>query len=525
MFKERSTNILLFCCVVAVCSAVLQYLNPGVSFYDGGYIAAILLTIFLSNDRYTWFFGGIGLALIILAAFYPQEDLSHRQVIFQHLFSVFIVAMTTLFVIYVKRLYRSIESEQHQVTALFEHATEGIVLTDEKGKIVLTNPAALQLFEYAREDLLGQPVEVLIPGRFRHNHDSYRQGFYQHPGNRTMGHGRDLFARKKDGKEFPVEVSLSFYRQKGSLFVIAFIVDITARKQNEKELLERKTQLEKITDDITRLNSALEGKVEERTLILREALQELEKSQQELHEALEKERELNEIKSRFVSMASHEFRTPLSTVLSSAALLSRYTQEDQQALRDRHIRKIKDSVKHLNVLLEDFLSLGKLEEGKITAEAAPFDVKEFVEEVVEEMRSLAKEGQTIRYDLIGGNHFVSDKRLLKNILINLLGNAVKFSPEGATIDLAVTHTDSGLTLAVRDQGIGISPEDQQHLFSSFFRGGNALNIEGTGLGLHIVKRYLDLLGGDIRVESILDKGTTFIVTLPRADAPGFPENA
>jgi PAS domain S-box-containing protein len=520
MFKERSTHVLLFCFIVAACSAVLQYLNPGVSFYDGGYIAAILLTIFLRDDRYTWLFGGIGLGLIILAALYPQEDLSHRQIIFQHLFAVFIVAMTTLFVLYVKRLYRSIESEQHQVTALFEHATEGIVLTDEKGKIVLTNPAALQLFEYTREDLLGQPVELLIPGRFHHNHDSYRKGFYQHPGNRTMGHGRDLFARKKDGKEFPVEVSLSFYRQKGALFVIAFIVDITARKQSEKELLERKTQLEKITDDIRRLNGELEGKVEERTLILREALQELEKSQQELHEALEKERELNEIKSRFVSMASHEFRTPLSTVLSSAALLSRYTQEDQQSFRDRHIRKIKGSVKQLNDLLEDFLSLGKLEEGKIRAEAVPFEIKEFVEEVVEEMRSLAKEGQSIRYDLNGGNHFVSDKRLLKNILINLLGNAVKFSPEGATIDLSVTQTADSLSIAVRDKGIGISPEDQQHLFSSFFRGGNALNIEGTGLGLHIVRRYLDLLGGDIRVESILDKGTTFIVTVPGADAPG-----
>jgi PAS domain S-box-containing protein len=524
MFKERTTHVLLFCAVVAACSAVLQYLNPGVSFYDSGYIGAILLTIFLSNDRYTWLFGGIGVALIIIAAFYPQDDLSHPQVIFQHLFSIFIVAMTTLFVIYVKRLYRSIESEQHQVTALFEHATEGIVLTDEKGKIVLTNPAALHLFEYAREDLLGQPVELLIPGRFQHNHSGYRQGFYQKPGNRAMGHGRDLFARKKDGKEFPVEVSLSYYRQKGVLFVIAFIVDITARKQSEKELLERKTQLEKITHDISRMNAELEGKVEERTLILREALQELEKSQQELHAALEKERELNEIKSRFVSMASHEFRTPLSTVLSSASLLSRYTTEDQQPFRDRHIRKIKDSVKQLNILLEDFLSLGKLEEGKVKAEPVLFDVKEFLEEIVEEMHSLAKEGQTIRCDTNGVNRFVTDKRLLKNILINLLGNAVKFSPEGATIQLSATHTPDSLTIAVRDQGIGISPEDQQHLFSSFFRGGNAVNIEGTGLGLHIVSRYLELLGGSIHLESVLDKGSTFTISLPSASNPELNDN-
>jgi PAS domain S-box-containing protein len=524
MFKEKSSHVLLVAFVVAACSAVLQYMDPSMTYLDGGYIGAILLTIFLYQDLYTWIFGFVAASLLVLASFYPHQEMSHRVFLFQHLFSVFIVAMTTLFVLYVKRLSRSIEAEKHQVTALFEHATEGIVLTDEKGKIVLLNPAALHLFEYLREDLLGQPIEVLIPNRFHHRHVNDRDGFYRQPGNRTMGHGRDLFARRKDGREFPVEVSLSYYNQKGSLFVIAFIVDITARKQSEKELLERKTQLEKITDDIKKLNLELEGKVEERTLILREALQELERSQQELHESLEKERELSEIKSRFVSMASHEFRTPLSTILSSAALISRYTKEDQQSFRDRHIHKIKDSVKHLNDLLEDFLSLGKLEEGKIKAEAAPFEVKEFLEEIVEEMRSFGKPGQTIQCSYDGGNHFVSDKRLLKNVLINLLGNAIKFSPEGATIDLSVTHTARSLTIAVRDKGIGISPEDQQHLFSSFFRGGNALNIEGTGLGLHIVRRYLDLLGGDIHVESILDKGTTFIVTLPRADAPGLPEN-
>ena len=424
------------------------------------------------------------------------------------------ILLIILIVFCVSRLSRSSQTEKQQVTALFEHATEGIVLTDDKGNIILLNPAASQLFGYDREELLGQPVEKLIPSRFHHRHIEYRETFYHHPGNRAMGHGRDLFARKKDGKEFPVDVSLSYYRQQGSLFVIAFIVDITARKQSEQELLERKKQLETITSDISTLNAELEGKVEERTLILREALGELEKSQQELHEALDKERELNEIKSRFVSMASHEFRTPLSTVLSSAALLSRYQKEDQQPLRDKHIWKIKDSVKHLNNLLEDFLSLGKLEEGKVNAELAAFDVKEFLDETVEEMRSLAKEGQVIRCEYEGDNHFVSDKRLLKNILINLLGNAVKFSPEGATISLTVVKEPGQLTLAIRDQGIGISPEDQQHLFSSFFRGGNAVNIEGTGLGLHIVKRYLDLLGGSITLNSVLGEGTTFTVKLP-----------
>jgi PAS domain S-box-containing protein len=515
MFKEKSGHILLFCSIVTVCTAVLQYINPTYSFFDGGFIAAILLTVFLQRDRYTQWFGTISILLIMISILYPHENMSQKQVLLQHLFSMIVVVLSTVFVLYVKKLYRSIEAEQHQVTALFEHATEGIVLTNEKGNIVLLNPAAYELFGYGHNELLGQSIEVLIPQRFHGSHEHYREGFYHHPGNRTMGHGRDLFARKKNGSEFPVEVSLSYYRQKNVLFVIAFVVDITQRKQSERELLHRQQELELRTEDIRKLNTDLETKVEQRTLILQEALQELERSQRELSGALDKERQLNEIKSRFVSMASHEFRTPLSTVLSSAALLSRYTQSEEQDRRDKHIRRIKDSVKQLNTLLEDFLSLGKLEEGKVTAEPADFHVKEFLDEVVEEMRPLAKEGQRIEFDYSGSDGFVSDKRLLKNILINLLSNAIKFSPEDATILLRTAHTENGgLTLSVQDRGIGISEEDQLHLFSSFFRGGNAVNIEGTGLGLHIVKRYADLLHGSVHLESELGKGTCVTLELP-----------
>ena len=521
MFKEKSLHVLLFCSIVTLCSAVLQYINPSFSFFDGGLIAAILLTIFLKEDGYTKLFGAISVVLIVVASFYQREDMDRQHVIMQHLFSLLIVIMTTIFVLYVKKLYRSIESEQRQVTALFEHATEGIILTNDKGNIILCNPAATRLFDYERDALLGQPIEILIPQRIHPKHEDYRKGFYHNPSNRTMGHGRDLFARKKDGREFPVEVSLSYYQQKGAIYVIAFVVDITQRKQAEQELLGQKHQLETVTEDIRKLNTGLETKVEQRTLILREALQELERSQQELNEALNKEKELNEIKSRFVSMASHEFRTPLSTVLSSAALLGKYTKEDEQDKRDKHIKRIKDSVKHLNVLLEDFLSLGKLEEGKIKAEISDFPIKDFLEEVVDEIKSLTKEGQEIHCAYSGKNEFISDKRLLKNILINLLSNAIKFSPVDASIWLQVDHLPNGhLRLSVKDEGIGISEEDQQHLFSSFFRGGNALNIEGTGLGLHIVRRYADLLGGSVQLDSVLDRGTTITVELPAASPIG-----
>jgi PAS domain S-box-containing protein len=462
MFKERSFNVLVSCIVITLSVAVLQYFYPALNAFVG----------------------------------------------------VVIVVMMAVFILYIKKLYGNIEAEQMQVNALFEHATEGIILTDDRGKIVLLNPAASTLFEYEKDELLGMSIEMLIPGRFHVHHMKYREGFYQHPSNRTMGHGRDLFARKKDGREFPVEVSLSFYRQKNTFFVIAFLVDITQRKQAEKDLLDRKAELEKITKDISQLNSELESKVEQRTLILREALQELERSQQELNDALNKEKELNEIKSRFVSMASHEFRTPLSTVLSSAALLSRYTLTEDQDKRDKHVRRIKDSVKHLNELLGDFLSLGRLEEGRIQAEMAAFPLKELLDEVVEEMKPLARPGQSIHCDCDGQYEFVSDKRLLRNVLINLLSNASKFSAEGAGIWLTARHSAEAMTISVRDEGIGISAEDQQHLFSSFFRGANAQNIEGTGLGLHIVKRYVELLGGSMRLDSELGQGTKVTVEVP-----------
>lgn len=411
-------------------------------------------------------------------------------------------------------MHNQVNNEETQVNALFEYATEGIILTDGTGKIILINPAALALFKYTREELIGKQVEVLIPARLHNVHHKYREAFYEHPSSRSMGHGRDLKARTKNGTEFPVEVSLSFYRRNNDLYVIAFIVDITARKQAELELVQQKDQLEKITADIRILNAELENKVEERTMILKEALQQLEISQIELNEALNKEKELNEIKSRFVSMASHEFRTPLSTVLSSAALIGKYTKEEEQPNRDKHTKRIKEAVKHLNELLEDFLSLGKLEEGKVKVEPGNFNLHEFAADIAEEMKPVLKQGQQISLAINGISTFNTDKRLVKNILINLLGNAIKFSPDNSFIGLELNNASDVLAITVADKGIGISEEDQQHLFSSFFRGKNAGNIQGTGLGLHIVKRYTELLHGTIALASVLGEGTSITVTLP-----------
>jgi len=402
------------------------------------------------------------------------------------------------------------------LTSLFENATEGIILTNGAGNVVLVNPAAEKIFGYTAEELIGNPIEILIPQSARPHHHVLREGFYHKPSNRRMGQGRDLYGKRKDGSDIPVEVSLSFYHKGEELFVIAFIVDITERKKTERNILAHQEALENMTESFRRLNTQLEAKVEERTLILKEALQKLEESQKDLNEALDKEKHLSEIKSRFVSMASHEFRTPLSTVLSSASLLSRYVTTEDQEKRSRHVEKIKNSVKHLNDILEDFLSLGKLDEGKVNTHNSLFDLGELVTETADEMRGLLKQDQ---HFTLGGNLsvFVScDKKLLKNIIINLISNAIKFSGEAQAIDISSSATTDEIRVTVKDHGIGISEEDQVHLYSSFFRGKNATNIQGTGLGLHIIKRYLELLAGTITLQSAIGTGSSFTIIVPQS---------
>ncbi|MBL7735176.1 MAG: PAS domain-containing sensor histidine kinase, partial [Chitinophagaceae bacterium] len=349
--------------------------------------------------------------------------------------------------------------DQAHITSLFENATEGIIVTDRKGNIVLLNPAAEKMFGYQSNELIDKNIETLIPDQFRKHHAGHREGFYHNPSNRVMGHGRDLYGKKQSGENIPVEVSLSHYNRDGELFVIAFVVDITTRKEIERSMLKQQTELEKVTTEIRKLNADLELKVEQRTMILKEALQRLEQSQKELSEALDKERQLSEIKSRFVSMASHEFRTPLSTVLSSASLLEKYKTTEDQDKRTRHIDKIKNSVRHLNEILEDFLSLGKLDEGKVGIHLSEFDLKAFIEETADEMKGLLKKDQRLVFRYKGDILINSDKRLLKNILINLITNAMKFSDEGKEIVIEAEINGNQAIVSVEDQGIGIGRED------------------------------------------------------------------
>ena len=242
---------------------------------------------------------------------------------------------------------------------------------------------------------------------------------------------------------------------------------------------------------------------------------EIKRMEVQLKEALQKEIKLGEMKSRFVSMASHEFRTPLSTISSSAFLAQKYSAIDQQEKRDKHLKTIQSSVGLLTNILNDFLSVSKIEEGKMPVNHHSLDIKEHTEQVIDGLHSSKKPGQKIEYKHKGENIIYLDGHIYNNILNNLLSNAIKFSPKNSNIVVSTVVGKQSIKIQVKDEGIGISIEDQKNLMQRFHRGTNATHIQGTGLGLHIVSKYVERLNGKINWESKENEGTTFSISLLR----------
>jgi PAS domain S-box-containing protein len=257
-----------------------------------------------------------------------------------------------------------------------------------------------------------------------------------------------------------------------------------------------------------------------RILVVEKNITQQKQAELNLQVNLEKERELNEMKSRFVSMASHEFRTPLTTINSSAGLIQRYLENGEREKALKHIERIRNSVRNLTSILNDFLSLEKLESGKVEIQPRNYRVIDAINEVVEEFEQLKKSGQVIQVNGENGLELNADPNLVRNILINLTSNAIKYSKENSKIEISYKDKGDCVMVAIKDQGIGIPMKDQENMFERFFRAGNVTNIEGTGLGLTIVKRYLDLMNGRINFESIEGVGTTFYIELPKKNNHG-----
>ncbi len=406
-----------------------------------------------------------------------------------------------------QRAERELAHSVRRFEAVFTHARIGIIVCDRAGRILSANALAGQLFGYPPAALVGQLLETLAQDADGQPRARLREAFTTNPQVPNMGVPRDLLGRRQDGSGFSVDLSLSSFYLDEALYVMASVLDTTAKKAAQQELLDQHQH-------IARLNAELEQTVADRTHALLSTLEQLERRGHELAQALAAEQELGELKSRFVSMASHEFRTPLTAVLTSATLVGKYAGADQQAQRLRHLDRIHASVNHLNAILEEFLSVGRIEEGKIEAQPASFDLATLLAEVVADVQSLRKAGQTIVRQVACPDPFRLDASLLRKILVNLLANALKYSGEHAAVTVQAACHANQLVISVEDQGVGISEEDQAHLFERFFRARTASTVPGTGLGLYIIAKYLELMGGTVALRSALGQGTTVTITLP-----------
>jgi len=245
------------------------------------------------------------------------------------------------------------------------------------------------------------------------------------------------------------------------------------------------------------------------------------KSEERLRLALAKEKELNQLKTQFIAITSHEFRTPLTTISSSNDLLERYCRDSMDTKKEKHLRQIKLSVNQMIQLLDDVLLIGRADSGKVELQLIPLDIVEFCHNLVEEIQTNAGKQYQIIFNLQGEfSETYLDINLLRPILSNLLANAVKYSPQGGVVTFNLFSSDTTITFQIKDSGIGIPPEAQKYLFESFHRASNVGKIQGTGLGLSIVKRCVDIHGGEISLESEVNVGTTFTVTLPLNSVDG-----
>lgn len=492
---------------------------------------------------------------------------------------------------------------------LFEAIHEGLILVDGKGEIVELNKTGSSMFGYQDKELIGQRIEVLVPSSAKSAHEKYRDSYNENPSARPMGADLKLDGVRKDGSEFPVQISLNPFESKsGKQYVVALISDVTERRENEIKLFKLRESLEQKVKERTKelreserlyksiarnfpsgvisifdqsykylfaegqglyelgietsdligldylsridararkqvkeeLDEVFKGefknfdvKVGERTysinavplyddnnevnkiLVVEKNITAQKEVSKKLEDTLNKERELTEMKSRFVSMASHEFRTPLSTINSSASLIKKYHEKGIYDKLEKHTDRIKNSVQNLTGILNDFLSFEKLEADKVNVAYTPCNIPQLIQDTFDEMSDIAKANQNFKYkgpqDLV----IPTDGQLLKNTLLNMLSNAVKYSKENGEIIVALEDYKNTLRISVQDFGVGIPQADQKNLFTRFFRAGNVTNIEGTGLGLNIVLRYLDLLKGEISFESKEGEGTIFFITLPK----------
>jgi PAS domain S-box-containing protein len=369
-----------------------------------------------------------------------------------------------------KKVEQTLRENEARIRCLYESISAAVAVHDETGFLQI-NPASLKLFGSTRaEDILGKQPADFSAARQPDGEDSAIAA--RRHMDRALETGAERFewlARRLDGTEIPVEVTLTAVKLEGRPALQAVIIDLTERKRAEAEL----------------------------------------------QNALAKERELSQLKSDFVSLVSHEFRTPLEIIMSSADNLERYHDRLAPAKREQLLHTIRKSVRRMSGMMEEVLVLGRVESGKTEFKPAMFDLEAFCRRLGEEIQTATGRRCPVEVHLsIGTQPAFGDENLLRHIFTNLLSNAVKYSPEGKQVTLEVARQDGDAVFCVKDHGCGIPAPEQPRVFQAFHRGSNVRQVPGTGLGLVIVRRCVELHGGEIHFESREGHGTTFTVRLP-----------
>ncbi|GAB4515424.1 MAG: hypothetical protein OHK0046_18910 [Anaerolineae bacterium] len=404
-----------------------------------------------------------------------DNALHHKPLTRGQLDTLALYALTVGSLLARKRAEFALKESEEKFRLFTESAPIATIITDHSGRIVLVNKEAEKLFGYPRDELLNKPVETLIPEQLRDLHVSHRQRYALTPP-RLHRHGAmELSACRKDGTDFPADIQLSYIEMQPGPHVMSFIMDITQRKQVE----------------------------------------------QALRQALEHEKELGELKSRFVSMASHEFRTPLAAILATTETLTIYRERMTESQVNTRLDKIRGQVNHMKNIMEDVLQLARMQAGRIPFKPNLEDLDALCQEIIEEYDTQEiYRGRILYACTLNPTRTVFDVQLMRQVISNLVHNALKYSPEYTMIQVDLRRDAGNIILTVKDEGIGIPPEDLKHLFEPFHRAQNVGTISGTGLGLTITRQAVEAHRGTISVESHLNQRTIFTVIIPEETSRG-----
>lgn len=397
----------------------------------------------------------------------------------------------------------------------FDNSREGIIVTDEFGIILLANKRVEIIFGYKPDELINKSVSILLPKSVKDRHEKIIATYHNIPYSRKDFDKRDLYGIHKNGHKVEVLIGLNYFQIEGQHFIKAFITDISDYKQKEQIFRNKNYQLEQELKNKNKELRAKNKQLRETNKILLVEINNKIAAEKKAKSALEKEIELNNLKTKFISLASHEFRTPLSGILTSVTLIGKHSQKYANDKVEKHVDQIKAMVHHLNNILHDFLALEQISKGEIKYQFKAINPFELINQIIFDSKSILKKNQQIKFISHNSNkEIINDQMIISTIITNLLYNAIKYSSEESIIEIESKIKDQKLIISIKDDGIGIPKEDQKHIFERFFRAKNVMEIQGTGIGLNIIKGHVEGLGGTINFKSIEKEGTIFKCELP-----------